>query len=103
MLKVTLKAKIFIQDALDKEDKRFCLLSVISGGCSGLRYNIVFINELPEYEVIYVDDNIIIDTLSAEILQTCKIDLHDELGYRKIAILNTQAVSSCSCGDSFSI
>ena len=102
MISVTLKAKIFIQGALEAQNKKYCFLSVLSGGCNGLQYNILFVDSLVAKSSL-VSDNLLIDDYSIELLGNCKIDLQDEVGFKKLIIVNPDAKSSCSCGSSFSI
>lgn len=103
MIKVTLKAKIFIQSALEAENKSFCLLSVLSGGCGGMQYSILLINELPTYKTIQITPTLYVDDMSYELLTDCTIDLQDDLGSKKLVVVNPLAKTSCSCGSSFSI
>ena len=102
MITTTLKAKIFIQDALSKQNKQFCFLSVLSGGCNGFQYQILFVDKILKNST-QIDSNLLIDDYSAELLGECTIDLQDELGFKKLIIVNPNAKTSCSCGSSFSV
>ena len=102
MIKVSIKAKIFIQGALEAQNKKYCFLSVLSGGCSGLQYNIVFTDTIIK-DSTFVSDNFLVDNYSIELLGDCVINLIDELGRKQLSIENPTAKSSCFCGKSFSV
>jgi iron-sulfur cluster insertion protein len=102
MITVSIKARIFIQSALEDQAKKYCFLSILSGGCNGLQYSIEFIDKIINNSTLVLD-NLLIDDYSIEMLGNCKIDLQDELGYKKLVFINPDAKSSCSCGSSFSL
>ena len=102
MIKVTIKAKIFIQGALEAQNKKYCFLSVLSGGCSGLQYNIVFTDNIIK-DSSFISENLLVDNYSMELLGDCEINLIDELGRKQLSIENPTVKSSCSCGKSFSV
>ncbi len=102
-MKVSLKAQIFLTSGLEAENKKYCLLSVLSGGCNGMQYSILFVDELPKYEMVGLTDNIFVDTLSLQYLENSSIELEEKLGSKRIVVKNPDAVSSCSCGSSFSV
>jgi iron-sulfur cluster insertion protein len=102
-MKVSLKAQIFITSNIEKDNKKFALLSVLSGGCNGMQYSLILIDQLPKYEVSEIAPNIYVDTLSLQYLDNSTVDLEESLGSRKIVIKNPDAKSSCSCGSSFSV
>src|SRR5687768_16683065 len=102
-MKITLKAQIFLISGLESSGKKICLLGVLSGGCSGLRYTVTYLDELPSYETIELSPSIYIDELSLSYVSGSTVDLEVGSGYKKIIISNPQAKSSCSCGSSFSV
>ena len=102
-MRVTLKAQIFLSASLQSTNKKHCLISVLAGGCNGMQYSMLFIDELPEYEVSVLAPNIYVDALSLSYLEGCKVELEETLGSKKIVINNPAAKSSCSCGSSFSV
>jgi iron-sulfur cluster insertion protein len=102
-MKVTFKARLFLTAGLQAEGKKYCALSVLSGGCNGLQYQILLLDALPDYKTIEIAPGIVMDEMAQEYLKDCTLDLEETLGYRKIVIKNPSAKSSCSCGTSFSI
>ena len=53
MITVSIKARIFIQSALEDQAKKYCFLSILSGGCNGLQYSIEFIDKIITNNSIY--------------------------------------------------
>lgn len=102
-MKVSIKAQIFLTSKLQADNKRYCLLSVLAGGCNGMQYSIIFVNELPKYETIEIGTNIYVDSLSLTYLEGCTLALDEKLGFKRIVVNNPAAKSSCSCGSSFSV
>ena len=102
MIKVTTKAKIFIQGALEAQNKKYCFLSVLSGGCNGFQYNITFTDVIIKDSTL-VAENLLVDNYSMELLGDCVINFIDELGRKQLSIENPTAKTSCSCGKSFSV
>lgn len=78
---------------------------VQGGGCQGFQYGFQF-EEKPE-----ADDQIIerdgvtflVDSLSMQYLVGAEIDFKDDLEGSQFVIRNPNAVTSCSCGSSFSV
>jgi iron-sulfur cluster insertion protein len=102
-MKVSLKARIFLAGSLEATGKKYCVLSVLSGGCNGMQYSILFVETLPDYEVKEIAPSIFVDTLSLEYLQDSSLELEEDIGSKKIIVKNPNAKTSCSCGSSFSI
>jgi len=82
-------------------------VSVVSGGCSGLTYNLSFDseNELKEGDKLFEDDGIklIVDMKSFLYLAGTKLDYTDGLEGQGFHFYNPNAVRTCSCGESFSL
>lgn len=102
-MKASLKAQIFLAGSLAAEKKKYCLLSVLSGGCNGMQYSILFVDELPKYDVEEIATNIYVDALSLQYLENCSLELEEGEGFKKIVVKNPDAKTSCSCGSSFSV
>lgn len=102
-MKVTLKAQIFLSGILEQTNKKICLVSVLAGGCSGMQYSMLFLDNLPDYDTTQISNGIYVDNLSLPLLQNCIIDLEEKIGSKRIIVTNSSAKSSCSCGSSFSI
>ncbi len=92
-------------------DKRKNLLqiSVISGGCSGLSYDLKLVNRqnltIKESDHLFEfpDFNIFIDMRSYLMLAGTELDFSDGLEGKGFHFHNPNARRTCSCGDSFSL
>ena len=92
-------------------DKRKNLLqiSIISGGCSGLSYDLKLVNRqnltIKESDHLFEfpDFNIFIDLRSYLMLAGTELDFSDGLEGKGFHFHNPNARRTCSCGDSFSL
>ena len=92
-------------------DKRKNLLqiSIISGGCSGLSYDLKLVNRqnltIKESDHLFEfpDFNIFIDMRSYLMLAGTMLDFSDGLEGKGFHFHNPNARRTCSCGDSFSL
>ncbi len=101
-IKFTDKAIKQINNLLSKKDKgSFFRIAIKGGGCSGFQYD--FSYDLKPSEDDLVQNNILIDKQSADLLKGSKIDYVDELIGESFKITNPQTKSSCGCGVSFSL
>ena len=75
--------------------------SIKGGGCSGFQYDFSFENKPNEDDLL--QDNILIDKTSADLLKGSEIDYVKELIGDSFKIKNPQSKSSCGCGVSFSL
>ena len=100
-IKFTDKAIKQINNLLSKKDKgSFFRIAIKGGGCSGFQYD--FSYDLKPSEDDLVQNNILIDKQSADLLKGSEIDYVDELIGESFKITNPQTKSSCGCGVSFS-
>ncbi|HEX6508202.1 MAG TPA: iron-sulfur cluster assembly accessory protein [Chloroflexota bacterium] len=76
---------------------------VSPGGCSGFQYGMRFEDTPMEGDSIEARDGIklYVDEFSAQYLEGAEIDYIDELMGGGFTIHNPNAVTSCSCGQSF--
>ena len=76
---------------------------VSPGGCSGFQYGMRFEDTMLEGDMIEQRDGIqlFVDEFSAQYLEGAEIDYIDELMGGGFTIHNPNAISSCSCGQSF--
>ncbi|WP_442591021.1 HesB/IscA family protein [Pedobacter sp. AW31-3R] len=108
MITITDKAKIKIENLMQESDKgpdQFLRVSVKSGGCSGLTYNIDFDNESKSDDQFFEDKGIRIalDMKSFLYLAGTELDFTDGLTGKGFAFNNPNASRSCACGESFSV
>jgi iron-sulfur cluster insertion protein len=78
-------------------------ISVEGGGCSGFQYHYEFeIKDIKEDDINF-DDLVVIDNMSADIINNAQIDYIINLTGSHFEIKNPNASSGCGCGNSFSI
>lgn len=82
-------------------------VSVVSGGCSGLTYDLDFDNDngLKDGDKVFEQDGIklIVDMKSFLYLAGTRLDYTDGLEGQGFHFFNRNAVRTCSCGESFSL
>ena len=101
-IKFTDKAIKQINFLLSKKDKgSFFRIAIKGGGCSGFQYD--FSYEIKPDENDIIQNNILIDKQSANMLKGSEIDYVEELIGESFKISNPQTKSSCGCGVSFSL
>ena len=108
MITITEKAKGKI-DLLMQESQMdtdyFLRVSVKSGGCSGLTYNIDFDNEQKQDDQFFEDRGIRIalDMKSFLYLAGTELDFTDGINGKGFNFNNPNATRTCGCGESFSV
>jgi iron-sulfur cluster insertion protein len=84
-----------------------CLrVRVTAGGCSGFSYRLSFEDSpAADDHIVSAADGfrVLIDPVSAPIVQGSTLEFHDALLGGGLKMLNPQAVHECACGESFSI
>ncbi len=95
--------EIWVQDHLTPE--HFIRVSITSGGCSGLSYNMNFDNELKKGDEIFEDKGmkIVVDPKSLLYLLGTTLDFSEGLNGKGFYFDNPNASRTCSCGESFSL
>jgi len=82
-------------------------VSVVSGGCSGLTYDLDFDaeNVLKDDDKVFEQDGIklVVDMKSFLYLAGTRLDYTDGLEGQGFHFFNPNAVRTCSCGESFSL
>jgi iron-sulfur cluster assembly protein len=96
-------AKVLELRAREGKAEAALRLFVKSGGCSGFSYGLAFDDSRADDDRIELhgDVPIVIDAYSAQYVDGAEIDYVDSLMGSGFAINNPNAVSSCSCGQSF--
>ena len=101
-VKFTDKAIKQINHLLSKKDKgSYFRIAIKGGGCSGFQYDFSYDLNINDDDLI--QNNILIDEKSADLLKGSEIDFVDELIGESFKINNPQTKSSCGCGVSFSL
>lgn len=83
----------------------FVRVSVTSGGCSGLTYQMDFDNELKPKDQIFEDNDIKVVTDLKSFLYLCNSTLEFSGGLegKGFHFTNPNASRSCGCGESFAV
>ncbi|MFT4565155.1 MAG: iron-sulfur cluster assembly protein [Saprospiraceae bacterium] len=108
MLFVADSAKEKIDELLQGETlgrDYFVRVSVTSGGCSGLTYNMDFDNESKENDQVFEDKGVKIVTDLRSFLYLCNTTLEFSGGLegKGFYFNNPNASRSCGCGESFAV
>ncbi len=106
LIEVTESAAERIRDLLEKEGKEQShglRLKVVGGGCSGLRYELAFDDEVGEEDTELDQGGIrvIVDDKSALYLVGTTLDFVDTLQESGFKMVNPNAKNTCGCGESF--
>lgn len=106
MIQVTDSATTRLKALLEDEGKlatHGLRMKVVGGGCSGLRYELSFDDQLKEIdtEIEAGPVRIIVDEKSALYLVGTELDFVDSLQESGFKINNPNASNTCGCGDSF--
>lgn len=83
----------------------FVRVSVTSGGCSGLTYNMDFDNEEKENDQIFEDNGVKVVTDLRSFLYLCNttLEFSDGLEGKGFYFDNPNAARTCGCGESFAL
>ena len=106
LIEITETASDRIRELLEKEgklDSHGLRMKVIGGGCSGLRYELAFDDEIGERDTEIESGGVklIIDEKSALYLSGTTLDFVDTLQESGFKMNNPNATSTCGCGESF--
>ncbi|MCB0649775.1 MAG: iron-sulfur cluster assembly accessory protein [Saprospiraceae bacterium] len=108
MLFVADTAKVKIQDIMQSEklDKDYFIrVSVTSGGCSGLSYQMDFDNESKPNDQVFEDNGVKIVTDLKSFLYLCNttLEFSGGLNGKGFYFNNPNAARTCGCGESFAV
>ena len=80
-------------------------VEVISGGCSGMNYNMTFDNIKKEFDKVFESEGLKIycDLKSWLYLKGVKVDFSEDMLSGGFQIINPNAKRTCGCGTSFSV
>lgn len=106
LIKLTESASNKVKQLLEKEEAgSYLRINISGGGCSGLNYEMEFVN-LTDPRDLIVDIGvgfIAVDPKSALYLKGTTLDYSKKMIAGGFKFTNPNAKTSCSCGDSFSI
>ncbi len=106
IIEVTQAAGQRIHDLLEKDGKlatHGLRMKVVGGGCSGLRYELAFDDQLSDVdsEIEAHGIRVIVDEKSALYLMGTTLDFVDTLNETGFKMGNPNASATCGCGESF--
>ena len=106
LLQVTDSAAEHVRDLLAREGKlasHVLRLKVIGGGCSGLRYELAFDDDVDEADTTVEagDVRVVVDEKSAHYIVGTILDFVDTLQESGFKMVNPNAKNTCGCGESF--
>ncbi len=108
MLFVHDSAKTKISELMGNQDLTqdyFVRVSVTSGGCSGLTYNLDFDNESKENDQVFEDNGVKVVTDLKSFLYLCNttLEFSGGLNGKGFYFNNPNAARTCGCGESFAV
>lgn len=108
MLFIGDSAKSKVTELMSKEsldEHYFVRVSVTSGGCSGLTYEMDFDNEDKENDQVFEDNGMKIVTDLKSFLYLCNttLEFSGGLNGKGFYFDNPNAARSCGCGESFAV
>ena len=108
MIFISDKAKTRVENIIERDklsDDHFVRVSVTSGGCSGLSYNMSFDNENKKGDEVFEDNGmkLVADAKSILYLLGTMLDFSDGLDGKGFYFDNPNASRTCGCGESFSL
>ena len=108
MLFVSDNAKVKVGEIMSSEklaEDFFVRVSVTSGGCSGLSYQMDFDNESQPNDQVFEDNGVKVVTDLKSFLYLCNttLDFSGGLNGKGFHFSNPNASRTCGCGESFSV
>lgn len=108
MLFVADSAKVKIQEIKQSEhiaEDYFVRVSVTSGGCSGLSYQMDFDNENKPNDQVFEDNGVKVVTDLKSFLYLCNttLEFSGGLNGKGFYFNNPNAARTCGCGESFAV
>jgi iron-sulfur cluster assembly protein len=105
LIKLTDKASSQLHSLLEKQGRAngALRLAVIGGGCSGLQYKMDLVDGPVDRDILVQSGNVrvVVDPKSALFVSGSVLDYSDDLQKGGFQVTNPNAVSHCSCGQSF--
>jgi len=105
LIKVTEKASRKLRSLLEQQGRQNSALrvAVIGGGCSGLQYKMDLVDGPADRDILVESASVrvVVDPKSALFVSGSVLDFSDDLQKGGFQVTNPNAVSHCSCGQSF--
>ncbi len=98
------RAKMLMEEA-GLTDDYFIRVSVTSGGCSGLTYQMDFDNESQPNDQVFEDNDVKVVTDLKSFLYLCNttLEFSGGLNGKGFYFNNPNAARTCGCGESFAV
>ena len=105
MLKLTNNAIHRLHWIAERNNSKYCRLSVKGGGCAGFNYQIDVTEEKKDrdHELAFGEVKVLVDERCEMFILGTKIDYKSEIFGSYFTYENPNAHSSCGCGTSFSV
>ena len=103
-LSLTEKARSMLIGAMGDNSDSALLVDVLSGGCSGYKYDLQIVEPLSDEEHIelFLDGiHVFVPKTASSLLDGVEIDYEDKLMGGGFKLNNPNASKSCGCGESF--
>ncbi len=103
-LTLTQKAKNMLIDVMGDDSDSALLVDVLSGGCSGYKYDLQIIESVDgdEHFELFVDDiHVYVPKTASSLLDGVELDYEEKLMGGGFKLNNPNASKSCGCGESF--
>ncbi|RAH13645.1 MAG: iron-sulfur cluster assembly accessory protein [Methanobacteriota archaeon] len=103
-LTLTDKAQKMLFDVMGSDSNSALLVDVLSGGCSGYKYDLQIIepvNGEEHFELMYGGIQIFVPKTASSLLDGVEIDYEEKLMGGGFKLNNPNASKSCGCGESF--
>jgi len=103
-LTITDSAVEMLEQAFGEDRSMGLLVGVLSGGCSGYKYDLQIVEDtdLDCQELVISGFKVLVPNASSQLLNGIEIDYENRLMGGGFKINNPNASSSCGCGESFS-
>jgi iron-sulfur cluster insertion protein len=106
-IRLTARAAAKVRELLEDEGNFDLKLRVFisGGGCSGFSYGFSFDEAVSDDDAIIERDGVslVVDPMSYQYLSGSEVDYKEDLQGAQFVVSNPHAVSTCGCGNSFSI
>jgi iron-sulfur cluster assembly protein len=106
MITLTDSAVSRVREMVSKKDKAIGLrIGVTESGCSGYSYALDFADVVADTDIVIEQDDIkvVVDNKSLPLLENMQLDFVKQGLNQSFKFNNPNVVSSCGCGESFSV
>ena len=103
MINVTPEADEHLSSIINKEKAHGVLLSVKGGGCAGFSYDWSIVHEPAGEAVPLSNGTLYIDPIAVMYVINTVLDYKKDIFGNILNLENPNVVSSCGCGESFSV